>query len=37
VRALMDGLSIDWLFRDDESFEHFRQRLHEAVFGYLGA
>jgi pyruvate/2-oxoglutarate dehydrogenase complex dihydrolipoamide dehydrogenase (E3) component len=37
VRALMDGLSIDWLFRDDASFEHFRQRLHEAVFGYLGA
>lgn len=37
VRALIDGLSIDWLFRDDEPFEHFRRRLHEAVFGYLGA
>jgi hypothetical protein len=37
VRALMDGLSIDWLFHDDEPFERFRRRLHEAVFGYLGA
>ena len=37
VRALIDGLSIDWLFRDDEPFDHFRRRLHEAVFGYLGA
>jgi TetR/AcrR family transcriptional regulator, fatty acid metabolism regulator protein len=37
VRALMDGLSIDWLLHDDEPFEQFRRRLHEAVFGYLGA
>ena len=37
VRALIDGLSIDWLFHDDEPFERFRRRLHEAVFGYLGA
>jgi TetR/AcrR family transcriptional regulator, fatty acid metabolism regulator protein len=36
VRALMDGLSIDWLLHDDEPFERFRQRLHDAVFGYLG-
>jgi TetR/AcrR family transcriptional regulator, fatty acid metabolism regulator protein len=37
VRALIDGLSIEWLFRDDEPFDQFRRRLHAAVFRYLGA
>jgi TetR/AcrR family transcriptional regulator, fatty acid metabolism regulator protein len=37
VRALIDGLSIEWLFRDDEPFARFCTRLREAVFGYLGA
>jgi len=35
VRALIDGLSIEWLFGDAEPFEQFRRRLHDAVFGYL--
>jgi AcrR family transcriptional regulator len=37
VRALIDGLSIEWLFREEEPFDEFRRRLHAAVFGYLGA
>src|SRR5262249_46245028 len=37
VRALIDGLSMQWLFRGDESFDRFCQRLHAAIFGYLGA
>jgi hypothetical protein len=28
VRALIDGLSVDCLFRSDEPFESFRWRLH---------
>lgn len=37
VRTLIDGLSIEWLFRDDEPFDTFRRSLHTADFGYLGA
>ena len=37
VRALIDGLSIQWLMRDAEPFERFRQRLHAAIFAYLNA
>jgi AcrR family transcriptional regulator len=37
VRALIDGLSIEWLFRDDEPFARFCARLRAAIFGYLGA
>jgi AcrR family transcriptional regulator len=37
IRALIDGLSIEWLFRDDEPFAHFCTRLRRAVFGYLAA
>jgi len=36
VRALIDGLSIQWLVTDDEPFDHFCAPLHRAVFGYLG-
>src|SRR5262249_29295189 len=37
VRALIDGLSIQWLFRGDEPFAQFCCRLCAAIFGYLGA
>jgi AcrR family transcriptional regulator len=37
VRALIDGLSVEWLFRDEEPFARFCERLRRAVFGYLGA
>jgi len=37
VRALIDGLSIQWLLSDEEPFERFCQRLHTAIFGFLGA
>ncbi len=37
VRALIDGLSIQWLVSEDEPFERFCRRLRDAIFGYLGA
>jgi AcrR family transcriptional regulator len=37
VRALIDGLSIQWLMSDEEPFERFRQRLLAAIYGYLSA
>ena len=37
VRALIDGLSVQWLLSDEEPFERFCQRLHAAIFAYLGA
>jgi AcrR family transcriptional regulator len=37
VRALIDGLSIQWLMSEEEPFERFRQRLLAAIYGYLGA
>jgi AcrR family transcriptional regulator len=37
VRALIDGLSIQWLMSDEEPFERFRQRLRAAIYAYLGA
>src|SRR5262249_36571366 len=37
VRALIDGLSIQWLVSDGEPFERFCRRLHDAICGYLGA
>jgi TetR/AcrR family transcriptional regulator, fatty acid metabolism regulator protein len=37
VRALIDGLSVQWLLGDEEPFERFCQRLHAAIFAYLGA
>jgi AcrR family transcriptional regulator len=37
VRALIDGLSIQWLMSDDEPFERFCRRLHAAILDYLSA
>ncbi len=37
VRALIDGLSIQWLLRGDEPFDQLRRRMREAVLAYLGA
>lgn len=35
LRALIDGISLQWLFSPDQNFESFRQRLRQAVIHYL--
>lgn len=37
IRAMIDGFSIQWVFRPDERYETFRSQLHDAILRYLKA
>lgn len=37
IHALIDGLSLQWIFHEDEPFDTLRQRLHTAILSYLVA